>query len=344
MAALGAPARSHLDPDLVAILDDIRSRLGRLFRAPEGALALAVSGTGTAGLEAVVANLAAPGRRALVVVTGYFGDRLAQVLVRYGCDVERVEGEWGRAIDPAAVERALDKGRVNLVGVVHAETSTGVLNPVADVAELARRHGALTIVDAVTSFGAMPLDVAAWGIDACYSCSQKGLGAPSGLAPVVFAPRALERRVPCRSFYLDIGLLEDFWVRRKYHHTISAPLVYALDTALEEVEAEGLDARWQRHEHHHRALLAELGRLHLSLLPPAGERLWSLNAVRVPSGVDEAAVRKRLLTHHNIEIGAGLGPLAGQIWRIGLMGSGSTLENVSRLAGALDEALASRAS
>jgi alanine-glyoxylate transaminase/serine-glyoxylate transaminase/serine-pyruvate transaminase len=341
MAALSAPPRSHLDPDVMALLDDIRARLGRVFRAPDGSLTLAVSGTGTSGLETVVANLAGPGTRALVVVTGYFGDRLAQVLSRYGAEVTRLDVEWGRAVDPVAVRRALAAKPADLVGVVHGETSTGVCNPVAEIVAVAREYDAITIVDAVTSLGAVPVDTGAWGIDACYSCSQKGLGAPSGLAPVTFSPRALERRVQCRSFYLDLGLLEDYWLRRKYHHTISAPLVYALDAALEEVETEGLDARSKRHERHHLALADGLDALGLSLLPPPAERLWSLNAVRVPEGrgIDEAAVRHALLERHHIEIGAGLGPLAGRIWRIGLMGSGSTRDNVERVVGALGEVL-----
>lgn len=339
LQALGAPPRSHLDPDLVALLDDIRARLRRAFRAAEGSETLAVSGTGTSGMEAVVANLTQPGHRALVVVTGYFGDRLAGILARYGAVVDRVDGEWGRAIDPARVAAALDGARYDLVGIVHAETSTGVRNPVQEVAALTYQHGALSIVDAVTSLGAMPLEVEAWGIDACYSCSQKGLGAPSGLAPVVFSPRALARKVECRSFYLDLNLLLDFWVRRKYHHTISAPLVYALAEALAEVEEEGLEARWARHERVHRSFVEALNTMGLSLLPPEAERLWSLNAVRVPEGIDDAAVRRRLLERESIEIGAGLGPLAGKVFRIGLMGAGATLENVTRVSAALDEAL-----
>jgi alanine-glyoxylate transaminase/serine-glyoxylate transaminase/serine-pyruvate transaminase len=337
LAALAAPPRSHLDPELVALLDDIRARLARVFRAPDGAVTLATSGTGTSAMEAVVANLTAPGKRALAIVTGYFGDRLAQMLARYGADVTRLDVEWGRAVDPAAVSAALSAGRYDLVALVHAETSTGVENPVAKVAALARAHDALIMVDAVTSLGAMPLDIAAWQIDACYSCSQKGLGAPSGLSPVVFTARALERRVPCQSFYLDLALLEDYWVRRKYHHTISAPLVYAVATALAEVEEEGLESRWARHEHTHRALVTALDRAGMTLLPPAGERLWSLNAVRVPAGVDDAAARRHLLDRCGIEIGAGLGPLAGKIWRIGLMGSGSTVANVDRVMAALSE-------
>ena len=322
----------------MALLDDIRARLTRVFHAPAGSSALAVSGTGTSGMEAVAANLAAPGKRALVVVTGYFGDRLAQMLARYGCDVERLDVEWGRAVDPAAVAGRLSQRPFDLVGIVHGETSTGVRNPVAEVAALARQHDALTIVDAVTTLGAVPLDLASWGIDACYSCSQKGLGAPSGLAPVAFTPRALERRVACRSFYFDLGLIEDYWVRRKYHHTISAPLVFALHAALTEVEEEGLPARWQRHEQHHHALVSGLATLGLTLLPSPADRLWSLNTVVVPAEVNEADVRRALLDRDGIEIGAGLGPLAGKVWRVGLMGSGSTRQNVDRLLGAMGRA------
>jgi alanine-glyoxylate transaminase/serine-glyoxylate transaminase/serine-pyruvate transaminase len=223
---------------------------------------------------------------------------------------------------------------------VHAETSTGVLNPIDALAPIAREHGALTIVDAVTSFGGHPLDVAAWGVDACYSCTQKCLGAPSGLAPVVFGPRALERRVKCRSFYFDLQLLEDYWLKRKYHHTMSSALVYALDEALAIVEEEGLEARWARHERNHDEFAKRLAAIGLSLLPPTGERLWTLNAVRVPDGVDEAAVRTHLLDEFGIEIGAGLGPLAGKIWRVGLMGASSTPRLIVLLLGALESALA----
>ncbi|ODS55696.1 MAG: hypothetical protein ABS36_08825 [Acidobacteria bacterium SCN 69-37] len=339
LEALSAPQRSHLDPELVVLLDDIRARLQRVFRASPDSETLAISGTGSSGLEAVVANLTEPGRRALVIVTGYFGDRLAGVLTRYGATVDRLEGEWGRAIDPARVEQALTAKTYDLVGLVHAETSTGVCNPVPEIARLVRAHDALLIVDAVTSLGALPLEVEAWGIDACFSCSQKGLGAPSGLAPVVFSPRALARKVSCRSFYLDLDLLLDYWVRRKYHHTISAPLIYALAEALAEVEDEGLEARWARHRRVHETFVDAVAGLGLALLPPPAERLWSLNTVRVPAGADDAAVRRTLLEQDNIEIGAGLGPLAGQVFRIGLMGTGATTENVSRLVEALGRAL-----
>ena len=339
MRALAQPVLSHLDPAMMGLLDELRRRLDETYRASAGAFSFAVSGTGTAGMETAVANVVKPGSRALVVVTGYFGDRLAQMLERYGAAVSRVDVEWGRACDPADVERALAAQGADIVAVVHAETSTGVLNPVEDVVRVAAAHGALTIVDAVTSLGAMPLEAGRWGADVCYSCSQKGLGAPSGMAPVTFSARALERRAPSRSFYLDLSLLEDYWIRRRYHHTISAPLVYAVLESLVAIDEEGLEARWQRHERHHRALAAGLDALGLSLLPPAGERLWTLNAVRVPDGVDEAAVRRALLDEFNIEIGAGLGPLAGRIWRVGLMGGGSTMGNVLLFVGALERVL-----
>ena len=215
---------------------------------------------------------------------------------------------------------------------MHAETTTGVLNPVQQLAAVAREHGALTIVDAVTSLGGHKLDVGA--------CTQKCLGGPAGMAPVVFGLRALEKRVRCRSFYFDLALLEDYWLRRKYHHTMSSTLIYALYEALAIVEEEGLDARWARHERNHRELLGSLNTLDLGVLPREGERLWTLNAVRVPDGVDEAAVRKHLLDEFNIEIGAGLGPLAGKIWRVGLMGASSSPRLIVLLRGALESAFA----
>jgi alanine-glyoxylate transaminase/serine-glyoxylate transaminase/serine-pyruvate transaminase len=340
MRAMAAPTLSHLDPQMLALLDDVRVRLTRTFRAADGSFAFAVSGTGTSGMETAVANLVREGTRALVVVTGYFGDRLAQMCERYGATVSRLDVEWGRACDPEALRRQLNATPADVVAMVHAETSTGVLNPIHQMAAIAREHGALTIVDAVTSLGGHPLDVGGWGIDACYSCTQKCLGGPSGLAPIVFGPRALQQRVKCRSFYFDLTLLEDYWLRRKYHHTMSSTMVYALYEALAIVEEEGLDARWQRHERNHRTLLESLSALGLSVLPRDGERLWTLNAIRVPDGIDEAAVRSHLLDEFNMEIGAGLGPLAGKIWRVGLMGASSSPRLVILLRGALERALA----
>ncbi len=339
MSALSRPVLSHLDPDFMTILDDVRARLDGVFGAAKDAFSFAVSGTGTAGMEAAVANSVEPGMRAVVVVNGYFGDRLAGLFESHGANVTRVAGEWGRACDPAAVKDALRAGAVDIVGVVHAETSTGVLNPLDDVLPLVRDAGALTVVDAVTSLGAIPLRTGAWEIDVCYSCTQKGLGAPSGLAPISFSARARARQTASRSFYFDRGLLEQYWLHRKYHHTISAPLIYALREALMVVEEEGLEARWVRHRRNHLALVAGLDAIGLRLLPPAGERLWTLNAVRVPDGVNEADVRRKLLETFDLEIGAGLGPLAGRIWRVGLMGTGSTMENVMTFVDALEVVL-----
>jgi alanine-glyoxylate transaminase/serine-glyoxylate transaminase/serine-pyruvate transaminase len=341
MRAMVAPVLSHLDPDMLALLDDVRERLGRTFRAGSESVSFAVSGTGTAGMETAVANMVREGTHVLVVVTGYFGERLVDLCTRYGALVSRVDVPWGRAIDPESVRRRLKEAGADVVAVVHAETSTGVLNPVESVAEVAREFGCFTLVDAVTSLGAHPLDVAAWEIDACYSCSQKGLGAPSGLAPITFSSKARRRAAaaPARSFYFDLGLLEQYWLHRKYHHTIAAPLVYALREALVTVDEEGLEARWMRHRRHHLVLAAGLGAMGLELLPPDGERLWSLNAVCVPDGVDEAAVRRDLLHNFNVEIGAGLGPLAGRIWRVGLMGSGSSSQLILLFISALERAL-----
>jgi alanine-glyoxylate transaminase/serine-glyoxylate transaminase/serine-pyruvate transaminase len=339
MRAMVSPTVSHLDPLMLVLLDDVRARLARVFGAPEGSFTFAVSGTGTAGMETSVANLVREGSRALVVVTGYFGERLAAMCERYGASVTRLDVPWGRACDPEALARALRAAPADLVAMVHVETSTGVLNPVRDMAAVARDHGALVLVDAVTSLGGHQLDAGEWGIDVCYSCTQKCLGAPSGLAPVMFGPRALERKVPSRSFYFDLSLLQEYWLNRKYHHTMSSALVCALVEALAIVEEEGVPARWARHERNHLALVDALADIGLDLLPPAGERAWTLNAVQVPAAVDEAGVRRHLLERYGIEIGAGLGSLAGRVWRIGLMGESSSPRLILLLTAALDRLL-----
>jgi alanine-glyoxylate transaminase/serine-glyoxylate transaminase/serine-pyruvate transaminase len=339
MRAMASPVLSHLDPDFVPLLDDVRASLQRVFRADSGALTIATSGTGTSAMEAAIANAVKDGSRAIVIVTGYFGDRLALMMERYGARVRRLDVEWGRAADAQRLREELRKDGADVVGIVHAETSTGVKNPVKELAAVAREHGALTIVDMVTSLGGQEVDLAGWGVDIAYSCSQKCIGAPSGMSPIAVSGAARQRLVPCRSFYLDLKLLEDYWVGRKYHHTLSTSLIYALREALMMVEEEGLAARYARHERHHRALVAGVEAMGLSLLPPAGERLWTLNTVRVPQGVDEAAVRKTLLTTFNLEVGAGLGPLAGKVWRVGLMGASSTPQAVLLFLAALEAAL-----
>jgi alanine-glyoxylate transaminase/serine-glyoxylate transaminase/serine-pyruvate transaminase len=339
MRALAAPVLSHLDPDFIPLLDDVRGALQRVFRADAGALTIATSGTGTSAMEAAVANVVKEGTRGTVVVTGYFGERLIQMFERYGARVSRVDVEWGRASDPQLLRQHLQREGADVVGIVHAETSTGVRNPVRELAAVAREHGAMTIVDMVTSLGGQEVDLAGWGVDVAYSCSQKCLGAPSGMSPIAVAGPARERLVKCRSFYLDLKLLEDYWVGRKYHHTLSTSLIYALREALLMVEEEGLEQRIARHERHHRAFVAGIEAMGLSLLPPVGERLWTLNTVRVPNGVEEASVRKTLLGTFNIEVGAGLGPLAGKIWRVGLMGAGSTPQSLLQFLGAFESAL-----
>jgi alanine-glyoxylate transaminase/serine-glyoxylate transaminase/serine-pyruvate transaminase len=339
MRALGAPVLSHLDPEFVPMLDDVRALLLKVFRADDQALTLATSGTGTSAMEAAIANTTAEGTRVAVVVTGYFGERLVGMFERYGAKVSRIDVEWGRACDPQRLRDHLRGEGADIVGMVHAETSTGVRNPVQELAALAREHGALTVVDTVTSLGGQDVDLAGWGVDVAYSCSQKCIGAPSGMSPIAVSSGARARLVPCRSFYLDLRLLEDYWVGRKYHHTLSSSLIYALREALLMIDEEGLDARLARHERHHVALVAGVEAMGLSLLPPPGERLWTLNTVRVPSGVDEAAVRRTLLTTFNVEVGAGLGPLAGKIWRVGLMGASSTPQTLLQFLGALESAL-----
>ena len=342
MRAMAAPVLSHLDPDFVPLLDDVRASLRRLFKADEQSLTIATSGTGTSAMEAAVANVVSEGSRAVVVVTGYFGDRLVQIMERYGANVRRIDVEWGRAVDPSLLRAELKKEGADIVGIVHAETSTGVMNPVKELTAIAREHGALTVVDMVTSLGGHPVDLAAWGVDVAYSCSQKCIGAPSGMSPVAVSGAARAKMVKCRSFYLDLKLLEDYWQGRKYHHTLSTSLIYALREALLMVEEEGLEARYARHERHHLALAAGIEGMGLSLLPPAGERLWTLNTVRVPAGVDEAAVRRTLLQTFNLEVGAGLGPLAGKIWRVGLMGASSTPQTLLQFLAALEAALATQ--
>ena len=335
MSALARPVLGHLDPVLLGVMDDLRARLARVCQAPAGSRVFAVSGTGTSAMETAVANLIEPGSRALVVVTGYFGLRLADLCRRYGAEVQTVDAEWGRAIDPAAVESALATFRADVVAIVHAETSTGVRNPVREVASLAHAQGALVIADCVTSLGGQEVDMAGWGLDVVYSGAQKCLGAPSGLAPIAFAPSALSRLVACRSFYFDAALLEDYWAARKYHHTICSPLVFAFHEALVAIEEEGLEARWARHTAVHNAFAHGVEHLGLSFLVPADERLMTLNTVRVPDGVDEAKVRTALRERFSIEIGAGMGPLAGKIWRIGLMGASATEAHVLTLVSAL---------
>ena len=344
MRALGAPVLGHLDPELLRLLDETRLLLRGVFRTTNE-LALAVSGTGMAGMEAVLGSLLSPGDRLVVCAAGFFGHRMAELAGRMGALVTKVEQEWGEVFTPEEVEAAVAAAKPKAVAIVHAETSTGALQPMDGLGEIAHRHGALLIVDCVTSLGGVPVEIDDWGADAAYSASQKCLGCPSGMAPVTLGPRAREvtkaRTRPAHGWYLDLELLERYWgADRAYHHTISSTMVYALREGLRLVEEEGLEARWERHRAHAEMLWDGLEAMGLALhVADPALRVPSLTTVRVPDGVDEAVVRGRLRDEYGIEIGAGLGPLKGKVWRIGLMGHGSQKANVLLLLAALVDLL-----
>ena len=332
LAAMGLPILGHLDPEFMRIMDECQTMMRRVFRTAND-VTLATPGTGTSGMEAAVMNLLQPGDRAVVGICGYFGERIAQMAARTGAEVTRVTAPWGSPIAPDDVERALREGPARLVAVVHAETSTGVRQPVEPVARLAKEAGALLLLDCVTSLGGEPVDVDAWGVDAAYAGTQKCLSAPPGAAPLTLSPAAWSavqaRETPANSWYLDLGLLEAYWdSRRAYHHTSPISMTYALHRALALVLEEGLEARWARHERHGRALQRGLEAMGLALHADAAHRLSVLTTVRIPEGVEDAPVRRALLDRFGIEIGGGLGDLRGRVWRVGLMGESSTPGNV----------------
>lgn len=341
--AMAEPPLGHLDPAMLGIVDETAAALRRAF-VTTNELTFAVSGTGTAGIETMLANLVEPGDAMVVAVCGYFGARMAEIAKRVGARVHVVEAAWGSAVDVDAILAAQRTHRAPLVGVVHAETSTGVRTDLAALGRELRARDALLVVDAVTSLGAIDLRVDEWMIDACSSCSQKGLGAPSGLAPLTVGPRALAkikaRKTVPATFYLDLGLLQSYvGSEHKYHHTASSPLWNALRTALHLVFEEGLDARFARHARIHALARQGLEARGFTYVPAPEIRLPHLQCVRPPAGVDEKALRAKLLQRHSIEIGGGLGPLAGQVVRIGLMGASATETNVTLLLAALDECI-----
>jgi alanine-glyoxylate transaminase / serine-glyoxylate transaminase / serine-pyruvate transaminase len=344
MGALHRPVMGYLDPELFVVLFEIQIGLRQLFRT-KNEITLALPGTGMSGAECALVNLIEPGDRVLILSCGFFGERLIEIARRCGAEVHPVREPWGRPVDPAAVETVLKQHpRWKLIAMVHAETSTGVHQPIEPIAELARRYETLLVVDAVASLGGMPVEVDGWGIDVCFSGSQKCLSAPPGLAPITFSPRAWEavqhRRTACQSWYLDIGLLWDYWSERHiYHHTTPASLMYALRAALEMVEQEGLPARWERHRHQAERLWHGLQELGLELIIPPQHRLPMLTVVRIPPGIPDQEFRLRLLREFNIEIGGGLGEWHGQVWRIGLMGHSCLAHNVDLLLGAMNTLL-----
>ena len=344
--AMVSPMVGHLDPDFVKVMEEIKKMLRIVFRTTNE-ITFPISGTGSAGMEAAMANLIEDGDEVIVGVAGVFGQRLAEVGERLGAKVHRVEANWGRIVEVDRIAAALKATkRPKLVAIVHAETSTGVQQPVEEVARLAHEHGALMVMDAVTSLGCIPVEIDKWGIDVCYSCTQKGIGAPPGLAPFTISERAMEvvrrRKSKCRSWYLDVSLIEHYWgPDRLYHHTAPITMNYALYEALRIVIEEELEPRWKRHQVNAQALHAGLTAMGLELAAQEGYRLPQLTAVAVPDGIEEAKVRAELLRLFNIEIGAGLGPLKGKVWRIGLMGESSRRENVMLVLNALEEILGS---
>ncbi|GIW96256.1 MAG: alanine--glyoxylate aminotransferase [Pirellulaceae bacterium] len=343
LAALARPTVGHLDPFYLQLMDDLQQKLRQIFRT-ENRMTFAVSGTGSAGMEAAVVNLIEPADRMVVCVKGVFGQRMADVARRAGADLLCVERPWGSVFQPEDLLPALERHRPKVVGIVMAETSTGASQPLVEIAKLVHDHQALLLVDAVTSLGGMPVEVDRWGLDVVYSGSQKCLGCPPGLAPITFGPAAMEliqrRKSPVASWYLDVRLLSSYWgSERAYHHTAPINMTYALHEALALILEEGLDARFARHLRHHRALKAGLAALGIDYAVEPSYQLPMLNAVRVPAGVDEGAVRRALLERFGIEIGGGLGEFRGKVWRIGVMGYSAREANVLGLLAALEQLL-----
>ena len=343
LQAMAKPLVGHLDPTFLQLMDEVKSMLRHVLRT-ENAMTFPVSGTGSAGMEFCLVNLIEPWDKVLVAVNGVFGARMADVAERCGAQVTKVEASWGEIIQPQQIEAALEEAKPDLVALVHAETSTGVWNPVEEIAPLVRESGAFLLLDTVTSLAGSPVDIDGWGVDAVYSGTQKCLSCPPGLAPVSLSERAVEkvrgRKTKVQSWYLDLNLLASYWGNeRAYHHTAPISMNYALHEALRLVLEEGLEARWERHRTHHLALKKGLEAMGLRIASQEGHQLWQLNAVAVPEGVDEAAVRKALLNEHHIEVGAGLGPMKGKIWRVGLMGATCTQRKLERFLSALGEVL-----
>jgi alanine-glyoxylate transaminase/serine-glyoxylate transaminase/serine-pyruvate transaminase len=345
LRALGTPLVGHLDPAFIWLMEETKRLLRATFMT-SNTLTLPISATGSAGMEACLVNLLEPGDTAIIGVNGVFGTRMVDIVERCGATPVAVEAAWGRIIEPDAIARALRKApQATLVALVHAETSTGAWQPLEEIGRLVRGADKLFVVDTVTSLAGCPVRVDDWWIDAAYSGTQKCLSCPPGLAPLTFGPRAVaalrRRRTKVQSWYLDLTMIERYWgEERVYHHTAPISMNYALLEALRLVEEEGLEARWARHERHHHALKAGLAAMGLGLAAQEGHQLWMLNSVRIPDGVDDAAVRKALLEEFRLEIGGGLGPLKGQVWRIGLLGESSTEANVLLVLSALERVLA----
>lgn len=343
LLAMAAQTVGHLDPYFLRIMDETQSMLRQVFRT-QNKLTLAISGTGSAGMETVVCNLIEPGDKMIVCVNGVFGGRMVDVAGRCGAVVVRLERPFGEIFSSDEIESAVKLHRPKVLGIVNAETSTGASQPVIDIARICHENDALIAVDCVTSLGGQPVEVDAWQLDAVYSGTQKCLSCPPGLAPVTFGDRAVAaidaRKTKVQSWYLDMQMVKDYWSsNRAYHHTAPINMNYGLHEALRIVLEEGLESRFARHQRNHLALKAGLLALGLEYAVKEGQQLPMLNAVWIPTGADDVAVRKQLLNEFGIEIGGGLGPMKGKTWRIGLMGTGACPANVLVFLAALEKCL-----
>ena len=348
LEALSRPTIGHLDPAFVAMMDEMKGLLRTAF-CTEKELTMPVSAPGSAGMETCFANLVEPGDKVIVCQNGVFGGRMKENVVRCGGVAVMVQDDWGTAVNPEKLEDCLKENTdAKIVAFVHAETSTGALSDAMTLCELAHKYDCLTIVDAVTSLGGVQLLVDEWGIDAIYSGTQKCLSCTPGLSPVSFNAQAVEkirnRKSKVQSWFLDLNLVMAYWGdsgggARAYHHTAPINALYGLHESLVMLEEEGLENSWQRHAYHHHALRAGIEAMGMSFIVPEADRLPQLNAVTIPEGVVDADVRKQLLADYDLEIGAGLGDLAGKVWRIGLMGYASNKKNVLFCLGALDAVL-----
>jgi alanine-glyoxylate transaminase/serine-glyoxylate transaminase/serine-pyruvate transaminase len=343
LRALSAPLVGHLDPEFIQMMNEVQDMLRQVFRT-RNALTFPISATGSAGMEACVVNLIEPGDRMVVCINGVFGQRMADVAGRAGAVVTPIERPWGEVFDPGQIRNTLRKVRPKVLGIVHAETSTGACQPMDELGAICRETDTLLLVDTVTSLGGMAVEGDAWGADAVYSGTQKCLSCPPGLSPVTFSPRAVEtinrRKTKVQSWYLDVTMVQRYWgEERFYHHTAPVSMVYALRESLRIVLEEGLEVRWARHRKNHEALKAGLAALGIGYAAAEGHQLPMLNAVRIPAGIDDVTVRKRLLSEFGIEIGGGLGDFKGKVWRIGLMGHSSQKNNVLLLLAALEQCL-----
>lgn len=343
LQALNTPPVGHLDPAFLALMDEIQSLLRYVWQT-ENALTIAVSGTGSAAMEAAIANAIAPNDVVLIGVAGYFGNRLVDMAGRYGADVRAITKPWGQIFSLSELRHALETHRPAILALVHAETSTGARQPLEGVGDLCREFGCLLLVDTVTSLGGVPIFLDEWGVDLAYSCSQKGLFCPPGASPFTMSPRAMEklqqRQTKVPNWYLDMQLLGKYWgSERVYHHTAPINLYYALREALRLIAEEGLANCWQRHQQNVEYLWAEVENLGLKLHVEKEFRLPTLTTVCIPEGKDGKAIARQLLLEHGIEVGGGLGELAGKVWRVGLMGFNSRKESVDRLIAALKQVL-----